>query len=76
MLPDTLPKCLQVMSLKYGDQRTAMRKKDKGIWVPYTWQQSYEMVRSLCLGLMELGLEKGDKVCIIGDNDPQYFWAQ
>jgi len=74
-IPDTLPKCLQAMCLKYSDKRTAMRKKDKGIWVPYTWKQSYNMVRSLCLGLMELGLEGGDKVCIIGDNDPQYFWA-
>lgn len=74
--PDTLPKCLKAMSAKYGDQRIAMRQKDRGIWVPYTWQQSYEMVRKLCLGLLEHGLQKEDKVCIIGDNDPQYFWAQ
>jgi long-chain acyl-CoA synthetase len=53
-----------------------MRQKDRGIWVPYTWQQSYEMVRSLCLGLVEHGLQREEKVCIIGDNDPQYFWAQ
>ena len=26
--------------------------------------------------MMSLGLERGDKVCVIGDNDPQYFWAQ
>jgi len=30
----------------------------------------------LSLGLIKLGLKRGDKVCIIGDNDPQYFWAQ
>ena len=30
----------------------------------------------MSLGLAELGLQRGDKVCIIGDNDPQYFWAQ
>lgn len=53
-----------------------MRQKDRGIWRSYTWKQSYAEVRHLCLGLIELGLNHGDKVCIIGDNDPQYFWAQ
>jgi len=53
-----------------------MRKKDMGIWRSYTWQDSYEQVRQLSLGLISLGLKRGDKGCIIGDNDPQYFWAQ
>lgn len=74
--PDTLPKLLIAGHQKYGDQKTAMRQKDMGIWRSYTWQDSYEQVRQLTLGLIKLGLERGDKVCIIGDNDPQYFWAQ
>jgi long-chain acyl-CoA synthetase len=73
---DTLPKNLFVTYDKYGDQAIAMRQKDLGIWRPYTWKQSYEQVRQLCLGLIKLGLKREDKVCIIGDNDPQYFWAQ
>jgi long-chain acyl-CoA synthetase len=54
----------------------ASRQKDRGIWRPFSWQQSYQQVRQLSLGLIKLGLKHGDKVCIIGDNDPQYFWAQ
>jgi len=73
---DTLPKSLIAGYRKYGDRKVAMRKKDLGIWRSYTWQDSYEQVRQLSLGLIGLGLERGDKVCIIGDNDPQYFWAQ
>jgi long-chain acyl-CoA synthetase len=73
---DTLPKLLIAGYHKYGDQKTAMRQKDLGIWRSYTWQDSYEHVRQLSLGLIELGLKRGDKVCIIGDNDPEYFWAQ
>jgi long-chain acyl-CoA synthetase len=61
---------------KYGDQKTAMRQKELGIWQSYSWADSYNHVRRLCLGLVSLGLQRGDKVCIIGDNDPQYFWAQ
>jgi long-chain acyl-CoA synthetase len=61
---------------QYGDRKVALRQKDLGIWRSYTWQDSYEQVRHLSLGLLSLGLRRNDKVCIIGDNDPQYFWAQ
>jgi len=74
--PDTLPKSLLAGYRKYGDRKVAMRQKDLGIWQSYTWQDSYEQVRQLSLGLISLSLQRGDKVCIIGDNDPQYFWAQ
>jgi long-chain acyl-CoA synthetase len=73
---DTLPKSLIASYQKYGAGKTAMRQKDMGLWRSFTWQQSYQQVRSLSLGLIKLGLDRGDKVCIIGDNDPQYFWAQ
>jgi long-chain acyl-CoA synthetase len=73
---DTLPKNLIAGYKMYGDRKVAMRQKDRGIWHSYTWKDSYDQVKQLCLGLIELGLERGDKVCIIGDNDPQYFWAQ
>jgi long-chain acyl-CoA synthetase len=74
--PDTLPKHFLDRVRQYGDQKIALRQKDYGIWKAFSWQHSYERVRNLCLGLVDLGLRHGDKVCIIGDNDPQYFWAQ
>jgi long-chain acyl-CoA synthetase len=73
---DTLPKSLHAALEEFGASYTAMRKKDMGIWRSYTWEHSCQQIRLLCLGLIELGLRRGDKVCIIGDNDPQYFWAQ
>lgn len=74
--PDTLPKNLVAGYKQCEDRKVAMRQKTLGIWRSYTWKQSYEQVRQLCLGLVKLGLERDGKVCIIGDNDPQYFWAQ
>jgi len=76
MASNTLPKNLIEGYQEYGDRKVAMRQKDMGIWRSFTWKDSYQQVRELCLGLIELGLERGDKVCIIGDNDPQYFWIQ
>ncbi len=75
-MADTLPKSLVQAVERFGPERVAMRQKDRGIWIPFTWGQSLQRVRELCLGLMKLGLQRGEKVCIIGDNDPQYFWAQ
>ncbi len=73
---DTLPKCLLARMQQYGDDKVAMRQKDLGIWREITWQESYQRVRRFALGMVSQGLQRGDKVCIIGDNDPQYFWAQ
>jgi long-chain acyl-CoA synthetase len=73
---DTIPKWLQHTAQRYGTKHIAMRKKHLGIWRSFTWAESFQRVKHLALGLMSLGLERGDKVCIIGDNDPEYFWAQ
>ncbi len=73
---DTLPKHLLHSAQRYGDHKVAFRKKEFGIWQEYTWAESLRHVRHLCLGLVRLGLKRGQKVVIIGDNDPQYFWAQ
>jgi len=54
----------------------AMRKKEFGIWREYTWKDYYEKVKHLSLGLITLGFQHGDKLAIIGDNNPEWFWAE
>ncbi len=73
---DTLPKILLRNYKKYGDKRIAVRQKDFGIWNKYTWKEYYENVKYFTLGLISLGLEPGDKVTIIGENAPEWFWAE
>jgi len=73
---DTIPKLLRNRALEYGHREIAMRKKDYGIWNEYTWQDIYEHVKNIAQGLLSLGFEKGDKITIIGDNDPEWFWAE
>lgn len=55
--------------------KVALRQKEFGIWQEYTWPESYEQVRSFALGLLELGVKRGDHLCSIGDNDRQYLWG-
>ena len=70
---DTFPKLLLRNAEKYGD-RTALREKKFGIWRPVSWREHALAVRELSLGLMALGVGRGDKVAILGDNRP--FWIQ
>ena len=76
MHEDTLPKLLKKNAEKYGDQKIAMRVKDRGIWQHFTWKDYYEKVKYFSLGLVSLGMGKGDKVSILGENKPEIFWAE
>ncbi len=72
----TIPKLFLKQCKKYGASKVAMREKEFGIWRPYTWQDYYENVKYLCLGMVQLGLQKGDKVAMMGDNRPEGLWAE
>jgi len=76
MSEDTLPKLLKRNAEKYGDQRIAMRVKDRGLWRRFTWKDYYEKVKYFSLGLLHLGMERGDKVAILGENKPEIYWAE
>ena len=52
-----------------------MREKDLGIWQSWSWSQIAAEVRSLACGLAALGLRRGDKLAIIGDNRPRLYWG-
>ncbi len=73
---DTLPKLLRERALRSGDSEIAMRVKDRGIWQPYTWKDYYDQVRALCLGMVSMGLKREDTVSIIGENKPEWYWAE
>jgi long-chain acyl-CoA synthetase len=72
---DTLPKNFLLRVKEFGD-RVAMRKKRYGIWQEYSWNEIYLRVSHFCLGLVSLGLKQNETVSIIGDNDPEFYWAQ
>ena len=72
---NTIPGLLKANYEKWGDREVAIRDKDFGLWQEYTWKESYEKVKHFCLGLVSLGLQPEDKVAILGDNEPEWFWA-
>lgn len=57
---------------RYRD-RVALRHKDYGIWKRISWKEYGRMVRQVAAGLIALGVERGDRVCILGENRPEWL---
>jgi len=73
--PQTLPQYFLACVKRYGANKIALRQKEFGIWQELTWQDSYEQVKLFTLGMIAMGLQRGDHVCSIGDLDREYLWA-
>jgi long-chain acyl-CoA synthetase len=71
---DTFPKLLE-HHRKVRPGRPAFREKDFGIWQTHNWGRVAEEVRALAAGLFSLGVKRGDKVAIVGDNRPRLYWT-
>ncbi|MCJ7773832.1 MAG: AMP-binding protein [Desulfobacterales bacterium] len=54
----------------------AMREKRYGVWSPMSWREFKEKLQRFSLGLIELGIKKGDTLAIIGDNKPEWIIAE
>jgi long-chain acyl-CoA synthetase len=51
------------------------RQKDGKSWDAMTWKQYGEKIDDFSRALMSLGIEKGDKVALIGTSSPDWFIA-
>jgi len=72
----SLPALLVKNAERFGDGRVALREKEFGIWQSVTWKQYLEHVRDFSLGLISLGLKPGESLGIIGDNRPEWVYAE
>ncbi len=71
----TLPGLLARRAQEHPDE-IALREKEFGIWQEITWAGYLARVRSFSLGLVELGIGKGDRIAVIGDNRPEWVIAE
>ena len=72
---DTYPKLLRLNAREFGKE-IALREKDLGLWKLFTWNDYHTRVRDFTLGMVELGLTRGDVIGIIGDNRPDWVAAE
>src|SRR3954465_4194863 len=66
---DLLPRAAEM----YGSA-VAVKYKEGDEWVDRTFEEVLETVRPLAMGLVELGVAKGDRVAILGNTRPEWTY--
>ncbi len=66
---DLLPKAAEI----YGPN-VAVKYKEGDQWLSKTFAEVREIVMPLALGLVELGIQKGDRVSILGNTRPEWTY--
>jgi long-chain acyl-CoA synthetase len=60
---------------KHGPHRAVVFKDEAtGEWISKTYEEVGEIVRRLSLGLIDLGIEKGDKLSILANTRPEWSY--
>jgi long-chain acyl-CoA synthetase len=72
--PTTLPGLLVRNALEKPDA-VALRKKHLGVWKQYSWGDYLDRAVRVGCGLLELGVDAGDKVAIQAENRPAWLFA-
>ncbi len=58
----------------FGD-RVAVRHKQDGAWQDVTYAQFGETVREIALGLIDLGVQPGERLCILAGTRPEWSYV-
>jgi long-chain acyl-CoA synthetase len=59
---------------RHADLPAVTYKDASGDWVSKTYREVGDIVRRLALGMIELGIEKGDKVSILANTRPEWTY--
>jgi len=70
----SLPALLHRNATRFGTA-PAYREKEFGIWQSWTWAETEKEIEALALGLINLGVNEGDFIAIIGRNRPYLYWS-
>jgi long-chain acyl-CoA synthetase len=72
----TLPQILFKQAKELGAEQIAIREKAYGIWQAYSWQDYFLYTKCVALGLLGLGLKRGENIGIITDNHPEWLFTE
>src|SRR4051794_5391809 len=66
---------LALLAARKHAGRSALKYKQGDEWVDVSFEQFGDAVRETALGLMALGLQKGDRVAILANTRPEWAYA-
>jgi long-chain acyl-CoA synthetase len=61
-------------AIEHSD-RVAVRYKSDGVWQDVSYKQLAAIVEEIALGLIDLGVEAGERVCILANTRPEWSYA-
>ncbi|MEO8091243.1 MAG: AMP-dependent synthetase/ligase [bacterium] len=70
----TIADLLPAAAREYGANRAILYKDESGAWVAKSYSEVSDIVRDLSLGLIDLGINKGDKVSILANTRPEWTY--
>jgi len=70
----SIPALLQRNAKQFGS-KAAYREKEFGIWQTWSWAMVEKEIEALALGFINLGVNEGDFIAIIGRNRPYLYWS-
>ncbi|HTA15581.1 MAG TPA: long-chain fatty acid--CoA ligase [Solirubrobacteraceae bacterium] len=56
-------------------EQVAIRYKQDGSWHDVTYKQTADIVEEIGLGLIDLGIQAGERVCILANTRPEWSYA-
>ena len=71
---DTTPKLFRQRCQTLGN-RTAHREKSFGIWRSHSWDDYFSRAKHLGLGLVSLGLKRGEVVSILSEDNKEWMYT-
>jgi long-chain acyl-CoA synthetase len=71
---DTIVKLFRHRVRQLGG-KVAMREKNFGIWESFTWADYGNKAREIGMGLLALGLKRGDVCSIVSDNNKEWLFT-
>jgi long-chain acyl-CoA synthetase len=70
----TIADLIPTAAVSHGE-RTAIRYKRDGAWKDLSYTELAEIVQQIGLGLIDLGLEAKERICILGNTRPEWSYA-
>jgi long-chain acyl-CoA synthetase len=71
---DTIADLIPRAAAQYAEQ-VAVRFKRDGAWQDVTYAQIADIVQEIGLGLIDLGIQPGDRVCILANTRPEWSYV-
>ena len=74
MACDTPQKVFLARCNEWANQ-PALRHKRRGLWQTISWSDYLANARAIGLALAAMGLQRGDVVCVLAENRPEWLYA-